>query len=88
MRVCEAKLGCSLVSLGEDVRLEKPALVAEYLRSVFEENPLQEAIYCIYLDRRNHPIGRHLIRLGTATCTLVSPNEVFRGAIVAGGSPS
>jgi len=84
MRVYEAKLVYSLVSLGEDVRLEKPALVAEYLRSAFEENPLQEAFYCIYLDRRNHPIGRHLITLGTATSTLVTPREVFRGAIVAG----
>ena len=84
MRVYEAKLVYSLVSLGEDVRLEKPAQVAEYLRSAFEENPLQEAFYCIYLDRKNHPIGRHLITLGTATGTLVSAKEVFRGAIIAG----
>jgi DNA repair protein RadC len=45
---------------------------------------MQEAFYCVYLDRKNHPLGRHLITLGTATSTLVSPKEVFRGAIVAG----
>ena len=44
---------------------------------------MQEAFYCVYLDRKNHPIGRHLITLGTATSTLVAPREVFRGAILA-----
>ena len=37
-----------------------------------------------YLDRKNHPLGRHLITLGTVDSTLVSCREVFRGAIVAG----
>ena len=50
-----------LISLGEDVCLKKPAKVADYLRSAFEENPMQEAFYCIYLDRKNHPRGRQLI---------------------------
>lgn len=45
---------------------------------------MQEAFYCIYLDRKNHPLGRHLITMGTATATLASPRDVFRGAIVAG----
>jgi len=44
---------------------------------------MQEAFYCVYLDRKNHPIGRHLVTLGTATSTLVAPREVFRGAILA-----
>jgi len=83
MRVYEAKMVYSLVSLGEEVQLDRPAKIAEYLRSAFEENPMQEAFYCIYLDRKNHPLGRHLITLGTATGTLVSPREVFRGAILA-----
>ncbi len=45
---------------------------------------MQEAFYCVYLDRKNHPLGRHLLTLGTATSTMLSPKEVFRGAIVAG----
>lgn len=84
MRVFEAKMVYSLVSLGEEVQLDKPAKVADYLRSAFDENPMQEAFYCVYLDRKNHPLGRHLITLGTATSTLVTPKEVFRGAIIAG----
>jgi DNA repair protein RadC len=39
-----------------------------------------------YLDRKNHPPGRHLITLGTLDSTLVSAREVFRGAILASAS--
>ena len=86
MRVFEAKLVYSLVSLGEEVQLNQPCKVADYLRSAFDENPMQEAFYCVYLDRKNHPLGRHLITLGTLNSTLVSPREVFRGAILAGAA--
>jgi DNA repair protein RadC len=86
MRVFDAKIVYSLVSLGDDVRLDQPEKVVEYLRSAFDENPLQEAFYCVYLDRKNHPLGRHLISLGTISSTLVAPREVFRGAILAGAS--
>ncbi|MBI5771342.1 MAG: hypothetical protein HZA93_26450 [Verrucomicrobia bacterium] len=35
---------------------------------------------------KNHPLGRHLVTLGTLDSTLVTPREVFRGAILAGAS--
>ncbi len=86
LRVFEAKITYTLVSLGEPVSLSKPTFVAEYLRSAFDEHPTQEAFYAVYLNRRNRPLGRHLITLGTLTSTLVSPREVFRGAILASAS--
>mgnify|MGYP001569084968 CR=1 FL=1 len=86
MRVFECKISYSLVSLGEEVRLDRPDKIADYLRSAFDENPMQEAFYCVYLDRKNHPLGRNLITLGTLDSTLVTPREVFRGAILAGAS--
>ena len=86
MRVYECKLTYSLVSLGEEVQLNRPEKVAEYLRSALDEHPMQEAFYAVYLDRKNHPIGRHLITLGTVDSTLVSAREVFRGAILASAS--
>ncbi len=86
MRVYEAKLVYSLLSLGDDVQLDRPETAVEYLRSAFEEHPMQEAFYCVYLDTKSHPLGRHLITLGTVNSTLVSPREVFRGAILAGAS--
>src|SRR5688572_15829635 len=86
MRVYEAKLTYTLVSLGEEIRLDRPQKIVDYLRSAFEENPVQEAFYCVYLDRKNHPLARHMITLGTATSTLAAPREVFRGAILAGAT--
>ncbi len=83
MRVHHAKMVYSLVSVDEGVWLDRPAQMVEYLHSAFERNPMQEAFFCIHLDRKNHPLGRHLITLGTATETLVSPRDVFRGAILA-----
>jgi DNA repair protein RadC len=86
MRVYEAKISYSLVSLGDELKLDRPEKVVEYLRSAFEENPLQEAFYVIFLNRKNVPIGRHMVSLGTLNSTLAGPREVFRGAILAGAS--
>lgn len=86
MRVYEAKIVYSLVSEGEKSALDRPEKIAEYLRSAFEENPMQEAFYCVYLNRKNRPLGRHMITLGTATSSLAAPREVFRGAILAGAT--
>jgi DNA repair protein RadC len=86
MRVYEAKIVYTLVSEGETSPLNRPERVVEYLRSAFDENPVQEAFYCIYLNRKNHPLGRHMITLGTATSSLAAPREVFRGAILAGAT--
>jgi DNA repair protein RadC len=83
MRVYEARIVYNLVSQGEVVALDNAEKVADYLRSAFDANPAQEAFYAVYLDRRSHPIGRHMITLGTATNTLAHPREVFRGAILA-----
>lgn len=86
MRVFEAKIVYRLVSPGGKVKLAKPAAVSEYLQSAYDENPMQELFYAVFLDRKNYPHGRHLISMGTLTSTLVSPREVFRGAILAGAS--
>jgi len=83
MRVFEAKLVYSLVSLGENVPLDRPDRVAEYLSTAYEEHPMQEAFYVIPLNRKNRPLGRILITLGTLTGTLAHPREVFRPAILA-----
>ena len=86
MRVYEAKISYALVALGEEVKLDRPEKVVDYLRSAYDENPLQEAFYVVFLNRKNVPIGRLLVSLGTATSTLAAPREVFRGAILAGAT--
>jgi len=82
MRVYEAKLVYSLVSLGEEVTLDRPEKVAAYLESAYAENPLQESFFVILLDRKNHPLGRQLVTLGTLTGSLVHCREVYRAAII------
>lgn len=86
MRVYEAKISYSLVALGDEIKLDRPEKVVDYLRSAYEENPLQESFYVIFLNRKNVPISRMLVSLGTATSALAAPREVFRGAILAGAT--
>jgi len=52
----------------------------------YAENPMQEAFYVVLLDRKNHPLGRHLVTLGTLTSSLVHSRETFRAAIIGGAA--
>jgi DNA repair protein RadC len=44
---------------------------------------MQESFWVIFLNRRNHALGRQMLTLGTLTCTLIHPREVLRAAILA-----
>ena len=83
MRIYEAKLTYNLISLGEEIQLNSPEKVQQYVQSAFDENPVVEQFIVVMLDRQNHPIGRHTITTGTLTSTLAAPREVFRAAILA-----
>ena len=83
MRVYEAKIQFNLVHLGEAERIDLPEKAVAYLRSAIDTHPVQEGFYVILLDRKNHPLGRMLVTLGTLTSSLVHPREVFRPAILA-----
>lgn len=86
MRIYEATINYNLLSLGETIRLDTPAKVADYLAGAFDKYPMQESFWVVMLDRKNQPIGRIMVTLGTAVATLVHPREVFRPAILAGAS--
>jgi DNA repair protein RadC len=83
MRVYEASLAYNLVQLGDDVTVDSPTKVVEYLKSAFAANPMQESFWVILLDRKNHAIGRVMTSLGTLTSTSVHPRDVFKPAILA-----
>jgi DNA repair protein RadC len=83
MRVYEAVLKYRAVETNLPSSIvDSPLKAAAYLRSAFEENPVQEAFYVILLTRRNRALGRQLVTLGTLTSTLAAPREVFRAAII------
>ncbi len=86
MKVYEASLQYSLVSEGLTQPLDAPEKVHRYMQDAFERNPMQESFWIICLNRKNHPIGRTMVTLGTATNSLVNPPEIFRIAILAGAT--
>jgi len=86
MRVWEAKVQYSLLSLGEARCIDSPQAVVDYLTGAFDEDPTVEWFYAILLDSKNHPIGRQVVSRGTASSTLVHPREVFKAAIIAGAT--
>jgi DNA repair protein RadC len=61
-------------------KLDKPSLVAEYMAGVFDENPFQEQVWLIFLNRKYAPMGRLLLTVGTLTSALITPREVFSAA--------
>lgn len=83
MRVYEASLSYRLVHAGEPCVLSNPPQVLAYMRSAYEQSPLQEAFWIIPLDTKGHPLGRLMISLGTLNASLVHPREVFRAALLA-----
>jgi DNA repair protein RadC len=86
MRVYEASLTYNLVQLGDDQQVNTPQLIAEYLKSAFAANPMQESFWVILLNRKNRAMGRVMISLGTLTSSLAHPREVFKPAILASAS--
>ena len=86
MRIYEATISYNLVSLGEELALDTPAKAAQYLTGAFDSYPTQESFWVLMLDRKNKPIGRIMVTLGTVNSTLVQPREVLKPAILASAS--
>ena len=64
---------------------DNPAGVAEIVRAVIGSDP-REHFVAVYLNARNHPVGFHVVSIGTLTASLVHPREVFGPALVAGAA--
>ncbi len=82
MRIYETTVSCKVVGQIDFDKVDSPARTVAYLESAYAEFPLKESFYVIFLDRRNHAIGRQLITLGMLTSTLVHPREIFRAALL------
>ena len=87
MRVYEAKLvyEATLFEVGATA-LNSAELVYAYMKDTLEVYPTQEVFHVILLNRKNRPLGRNLVTIGTAGSTLVHPREVYRPAIIGGAS--
>ena len=83
MRIYEASIAYSIVQLGDVPALITPDKIAEYLHDGYAKNPCQESLWVVCLDRKNKPISRTMVTLGTLTSALAHPREVFKIAILA-----
>ncbi|OAM90402.1 JAB domain-containing protein [Termitidicoccus mucosus] len=83
MRIYEASITYSIIQLGNVEAINTPDQIVEYIKDAFEKNPCQEGLWVICLDRKNKPISRTMITLGTLTCSLAHPREIFKIAILA-----
>lgn len=65
---------------GETVTVRRPQDAADY---VMEELRYlkKEHFVCLFLNTKNHIIGRETLSVGTLNASLVHPREVFRAAI-------
>ena len=86
MKIYESKIIYNEISAGKVAGLDSPEKVMQYMQGAFDEYPQQEAMYIIMLNRKNKPLGRHLISLGTANNSLCHPREVYRPAVIASAS--
>ncbi|HTB79566.1 MAG TPA: JAB domain-containing protein [Opitutaceae bacterium] len=83
MQVYEASIKYHLVRVGQEAALDRPEKIVEYMQGAFDEAPVAEMFYVVCLNRKNRPLCRSRITLGTATAALAHPREVFRVAVLA-----
>jgi DNA repair protein RadC len=81
MKVYEATLQYHLVRTMNEAALNDPSKVTDYMKDAFQNEPQKEQFWVISLNRKNKPICRHCVSVGTLTSSLVHPREVFAVAI-------
>lgn len=84
MAIYEAKITYSRLAEGPAFYANSPQAVADYMRGAIDDNPMQEQLWVLLLNRKNCIIGRMRVGLGASCSCLVSPSDVFRPAILAG----
>ena len=83
MRIYEARIAYNLVQLGDVDTLNTPHKIAAYLEDAYAQTPYQETLWVICLDRKSKPLSRTMVTMGTLTCALAHPREIFKIAILA-----
>jgi DNA repair protein RadC len=86
MIIYEATIAYNKVGSISAASLDQPHLVEQYMKDAFLQHPLQEQVFVIMLNRKNIPMARERVSLGSATGTMVDPSIVFRPAILAGAT--
>ena len=86
MKIYETQQKYSLIGEIDHEALSDPQAVADYMEGAYDSNPLQEQVFVIMLNRKNFPIARERVTIGTGTGCMLDPSVVFRPAILAGAT--
>lgn len=76
----------SVFALRDRENLASPSYVEGFLRSIELDKEERECLVCIILDSKNKIKGFQRISTGTIEMAIVHPRELFRPAIMNGGS--
>lgn len=79
----EAKLTYRTKSRGESKSLDSYREAVAYMKGAFDEYIDQEQVHVLLLNRKNFPLGRIRVGIGTVSNALICGREIFRPAILA-----
>jgi DNA repair protein RadC len=83
MNLYEAQLRYRIKKRRPVMPMSGSALVANYMARVFFAHPMNEAMFVLCLNRKNHLLCHTLISMGTVNSTVAHPREIFRAAVLA-----
>jgi len=87
MKIYEAKVIYSCVGeVQAPYEAAKPETILDYMKDSFEQNPVQEQVWLVVMNRKTLPITRHLISIGTMDSCLVDRAAIFRSVILNHGT--
>lgn len=86
MKIYNASIRFDLVQEGPALAINTPEHIVEYMRGAFDDAPLQECFYVVPLNRKNRPICRTRLSMGTVDMAPVGMMELFRAAVLASAS--
>jgi len=64
----------------------RPTTAAKIIKRLAQQTPDRESAWLLIIDGSGRLIGTHLISVGTEDRCDAAPKEIFRAAIIAGGS--
>lgn len=82
MRIYQAEVKYRLIKSGEPASIYEPGDAGDYVKDVFQANPVQETFVVITMNPMAFPIARHIVAAGPGEGCLVSVRDVLRVAIL------
>jgi DNA repair protein RadC len=86
MKIYNASIHYQMVQEGPAQTVNTPEKIVEYMKGAFDDVPMQECFYLVALNRKNRPLCRTRLSMGTVDTAPVGMMEIFRAAVLASAS--